>query len=55
MKSFSSVIHNPLLKAIFVIVFGFAIFAVCNVSTAKITDVTLCSSINGSGECEGGM
>lgn len=53
MRAAMKSLNNPLLKAIFVIAFGFLIFTVCNVSTAKLSDVSVCSSVGSDGLCDG--
>ncbi len=54
MKTISIIFKNPLSKAVFVLVFCSALFYMCNVSTANLSNVVVCTSISSSGACESG-
>lgn len=53
MKQFFGLLKTPAIKSALVLVFIFNIFTICSVSTAKLDDVMVCASVNGSSECDG--
>jgi hypothetical protein len=52
MKEVINHLKSPLVKSLLVLVFIFNIFTICSVSTAHLSDVRVCSSINSDSECE---
>ncbi len=52
MKEIFNFLKLPLVKSFLVLVFIFNIFTMCSVSTAKLSDVQLCSSLNSSSTCD---
>jgi len=52
MKELIVFLKSPLPKTIFVLYFIFNIFTVCNVSTASLSEVQVCSTLNEDSECK---
>jgi hypothetical protein len=52
MKEIINFLKLPLVKSFLVLVFIFNIFTICSVSTAKLTEVKLCSSLSSDKSCD---